>query len=72
MSLRTDTVMRCVYCRSLVLEQDIHTAGGCNDCGSRRLQIAFKLTDEEMDSLVARGYVRDPDHWSDRPNIVED
>lgn len=71
MAMRSDTIMRCVYCRGVVLERHIQENGGCKTCGARRLGIAFSLTDEEMEAAVAEGYVRDPEVWSDKPFVVD-
>lgn len=58
-------VYRCEYCRCIVLYAQVQQFGGCKECGSRRIRIAFKLTDEEVEAAQAEGYQFDDDQWTD-------
>lgn len=61
-----EKIMRCTYCRAMVLPVDIES-GGCPDCGGGRYQIAHKITDEEHADAVQRGYVFSEEDWSTTP-----
>lgn len=63
--------MRCEYCRAVVLQKHIAELGGCKMCGSRRMRIAFSLTDDEMSQAQADGYVLPDGAWSDKPQVVD-
>lgn len=67
MSLSNDTVMRCSYCRGVVLHKHVEETGGCKRCGSRRMAIAFSVEDHEWEEMLADGYQPDPEKWSDKP-----
>ncbi len=69
--ISSETIMRCEYCRAVVLQSHIAEAGGCKMCGSRRMRIAFSLTDEEMRQAQAEGYVPQAGQWSDKPMVVD-
>lgn len=62
------TVFRCEHCNGVLLHEDIEK-GGCQECGGRRVRIAYKLTDEEAGALKARGYIFDDDQWSPEPTL---
>ncbi len=66
MAVSSDTIMRCSYCDHPVLMKEI-SEGGCPRCGSRKVKIAFGVTDQEMDDLRSRGYEPSPERWSDKP-----
>lgn len=60
----TDQIKRCYYCNQIVLPSDI-SSGQCCPCGSRKLRVAFGITDEEEQRLKADGYVFTEENWSD-------
>jgi hypothetical protein len=48
----------------VVLYAHIQEFGGCKECGSRKVRIAFKLTDEEIAAAKQEGYVFSEAEWS--------
>lgn len=60
------TVFRCQPCGWVVTQEDIRT-GGCAMCGGRRVQVATRITDEEVAWLGERGYKFDDERWSHEP-----
>ena len=64
-------IKRCFHCHAIVLPSQIAKFGCCGECGSRRTQIASKLTDEEEARAIADGYVFDDKEWGDAPTPGE-
>lgn len=57
-------IYRCEYCKAVVLHAHIADYGGCKECGSRKVRVAFKLTDEEVEAAKAEGYVFHDAQWT--------
>ncbi len=51
-----DELRRCYYCKRLWMRGEVVTEGCCGECGSRKFTGVSRLTDQEMQSLVERGY----------------
>lgn len=60
----TEQVKRCFYCNQIVLPSEIASGNVCV-CGSRKLRVAFGISDEEEQRLKADGYVFNEEDWSD-------
>jgi hypothetical protein len=63
-------IYRCEYCKGVVLSTHVAKFGGCKECGSRKVRLAFKLTEEEVTAAKAEGYNFNDDQWSDDPEYV--
>jgi hypothetical protein len=61
------TIYLCMYCRTPMMRSDFTESGKCIECGARKVQVAPKVTDEQMADLVARGYEYDETAWTRGP-----
>jgi hypothetical protein len=68
MALDANTLLRCQYCDYPVMQSELHKSGGCPRCFARKVKIAFSVTDQEREDLLARGY--DFAGWDTQPNVV--
>jgi len=51
-----DDIRRCYYCASVWMKKEVAGEGCCLRCGSRKFTDVRRMTDEEMEKLVARGF----------------
>ena len=61
-------IRRCYYCNRVCKMVEVRVEGNCPACGSRKFRAVVKMTDEEMDDLVATGF--NTDEWKHYESTV--
>jgi len=65
-------IYRCEACRNVVLPVDIAKFGACEECACKRIRVAFRLTDYEVEQAKERGYEFDNDGWREDFGFEDD
>lgn len=64
----SQTLYRCLFCRTPQMESEITTNGRCFSCGSTRVQPGFRFTDDEIAAVRDRGFVADETNFTYVPD----